>query len=100
MLILHRDSPSNPYVLGALCSVTVAALLTTVMYVAASFGSETAMNVLMNLSLPKFNPLALLIPTDLGSSRYGMEMVLGVVMAFLAAVFFGAWALWTKLTRR
>lgn len=90
----------HPLIAGALIGATISAVLVFMLYMAAVFGSGVAADTLLMLSLPKFNPFALLIPDELEGSRYGMEMMLGVSMLLLTTVFFAAWAFWIKLVKR
>lgn len=98
--MLKTTEPANRYVLAALISITIGAVLAMVLYWSAQFGSSAAANALVTLSLPKYNPYALLVPDDLNQVRLGMEMMLGVVMLEVATVLFvlSAAVLW--LVRR
>ncbi len=100
MLMTNNLKTTNKYLIAAVVAVTIGSLVTSVLYWSAVFGSSLAMNTLMTLSLPKYNPFAaMLIPDDLGATpRWGMELLLGVVILLLTSVLFAiaAAGLWLK----
>lgn len=96
-MLKNNLKTTNKYLIAAVVAVTIGSLFTSVLYWSAVFGSSLAMNALMTLSLPKYNPFAMLIPADLGP-RWGMELLLGVVILLLTSALFAiaSAGLWIK----
>lgn len=92
--------PGNKYLMAALVSVTVSAVLASLLFWAGALGSSVAVNVLVAASVPNYNPFALLIPQDLAANRWGLELMLAVFIAECALVLFAASALWIRLLER
>ena len=86
--------------LSVLIGATISAVCATLLFVGAAFGSEFAMQSLINLSLPRFNVFANLIPADLHEVRRGTEMVLGVIIVqstvVLSILIFAGWTMLRK----
>ena len=86
--------------LSILIAATISALFAFLLFVGASFGSEFAMQGLINLSLPKFNVFANFIPDDLSQVSYGLQMTLGVIILqwalVLSIMIFAAWSFLRK----
>ena len=91
---------SKGYAMAALVSLTLAAVLAIALYWGTYFGNVAAATALMTLSLPQYNPFAALIPEDLSQSRWGLELLLGVVILQGAVVMFALYSLWSLLRRR
>ena len=73
---------------GGLVGVTFSAVLALLLYVSTVFDSSIAANALILLSLPTYNPYALLISEEVVTSRLGMEAVLASVILLLSTASF------------
>ena len=86
--------------LSVLIAATISALFAFLLFVGASFGSEFAMQGLINLSLPKFNVFANFIPDDLSQVSFGLQMTLGVIIlqwaVVLSLLIFAVWGILRK----
>lgn len=94
------SSPAQRLKLSVLIASTASALFALLLFVSAAFGSEAAMNGMINLSLPKFNLFANFIPDDLSQVNNGIQLALGVIILqwalVLTVVIFGAWSILRK----
>lgn len=94
------SNPVNRAKMSFLVGGTISALGTMALFLAATFGSELAMNSLLNLTLPKFNVFAHFLPVDLAQVNNGIQLMLGAVIlqgtVFLSAVIFFAWSFMRK----
>lgn len=86
--------------MAALISVTLAAISTMALYWGTYFGNVAAAKALLTLSLPQYNPFAALIPEDLSQTRWGLELLLGVLIIQGAVIMFAFYSLWSLLRRR
>lgn len=88
------------HVMAALVCVTISAVMASVMYWSALFGSTVAINALLTMSMPKYNLFAAFIPSDLGETRWGMELLLGVVILQGTVILLALYALWATFRKR
>jgi len=101
-LIQETDfsDPIKRLKMSILVGVTVSAIFALLLFIGAAFGSQLAMESLLNLSLPRFNVFANFIPADLSEVGNGIQMILGVVILqgalVLSAVIFAIWSISRK----
>lgn len=94
------SNPVNRAKMSFLVGGTISAISTLALFLAATFGSEFAMNSLLNLTLPRFNVFAHFLPVDLSQVNNGLQLMLGAVIlqgtVFMSVVIFFAWSFMRK----
>lgn len=99
-MLINTTPKPNGYAMAALISICVSAVLASVLYWGAYLGNTGAIDALMKLSLPQYNFFAALLPEDLSQTRWGMELILGVVIMQGTVALFALYALWSFLRKR